>query len=59
MPAKRIRTKSTHKVLRLHYEAGACQQLPGWIASHINMYQFFGGVPALTLTDNLRSGALL
>jgi transposase len=37
-------------------EATWSQQLPDWIGSHFNMYQFFGGVPELTLTDNLRSG---
>jgi len=37
-------------------EATWSQKLPDWIDSHVNMYQFFGGVPALTLTDNLRSG---
>lgn len=32
------------------------QQLPDWIQAHISMYEYFGGVPSLTLTDNLRSG---
>lgn len=32
------------------------QQLSDWIQAHTNMYEYFGGVPSLTLTDNLRSG---
>ena len=37
-------------------EATWTQSLPDWIQSHTNMYQFFGGVPELTLVDNLKSG---
>ena len=36
-------------------EATATQQLPDWIASHINMFEFFGGVTEITVPDNLRS----
>jgi transposase len=37
-------------------EATWTQQLPEWIASHRRMLEFFGGVPALIVPDNLRSG---
>ena len=42
-----------------HYtyaEATWTQQLPDWIASHIRMLEYFGGVPALTIPYNLRTG---
>lgn len=32
------------------------QQLPNWLDSHVKMYEFFGGVPELTIPDNLKSG---
>lgn len=37
-------------------EATWSQQLPDWIASHVRMLNFFGGVPNLIVPDNLRSG---
>lgn len=37
-------------------EATWTQQLPDWIGSHRRMLEFFGGVPALIVPDNLRSG---
>lgn len=37
-------------------EATWTQQLPDWIASHVRMVEFFGGVTALIIPDNLRSG---
>ena len=37
-------------------EATWSQQLPDWIASHQRMFEFFGGVPALIVPDNLKSG---
>lgn len=37
-------------------EASWTQQLPDWIASHRRMFEFFGGVPALIVPDNLKSG---
>lgn len=37
-------------------EATATQQLPDWIASHINMFEYFGGVPMITTPDNLLAG---
>src|SRR5688572_13567193 len=32
------------------------QTLPDWIGSHTRAYAFLGGVPAMTVSDNLRSG---
>ena len=37
-------------------EATWTQSLPDWIASHERMYRHLGGVPALTVPDNLKSG---
>ena len=37
-------------------EATWTQQLPDWIASHVRMLEYFGGVSALIVPDNLRSG---
>jgi transposase len=37
-------------------EATWTQKLPDWIASHRRMLEFFGGVPALIVPDNLRAG---
>jgi len=37
-------------------EATWAQQLPDWIASHVRMLKYFGGVSALIIPDNLRSG---
>ncbi|MBT6148814.1 MAG: IS21 family transposase [Gammaproteobacteria bacterium] len=38
--------------------AEACwsQELPEWIGAHVHMYEHFGGVPELTVPDNLKSG---
>lgn len=38
-----------------YVEATWDQTLPNWIASHVRAFQFFGGVPALLVPDNLRS----
>lgn len=32
------------------------QELPVWLDCHVRMYEFFGGVTAITVPDNLRSG---
>jgi transposase len=32
------------------------QELPVWLDCHVRMYEFLGGVSALTVCDNLRSG---
>ena len=37
-------------------EATWTQQLPDWIASHVRMLEYFGGVTELLIPDNLRSG---
>jgi transposase len=37
-------------------EATATQQLPDWIQSHIHMFEYFGGVSAIVVPDNLKSG---
>lgn len=37
-------------------EATWTQDLSDWIGSHVRMYEFFGGVPAVTVPDNLKSG---
>lgn len=37
-------------------EATWTQQLPDWIASHVRMVEYFGGVSALIIPDNLRTG---
>jgi transposase len=39
-----------------YVEATWTQQLPDWIASHVRLLEYFGGVPALIIPDNLRSG---
>jgi len=36
-------------------EAAWSQSLPSWLRSHIRMYNFFGGVTALEVPDNLKS----
>ena len=37
-------------------EALWSQSLPEWIAAHVRMYEYFGGVPALSVPDNLKAG---
>jgi len=37
-------------------EATWTQTLPDWIASHCRAYEYMGGVPAVTVPDNLKSG---
>ena len=32
------------------------QTLPDWIASHVRMLEYFGGVPTLIIPDNLKAG---
>jgi len=39
-----------------YVEATWTQQLPDWIASHVRLLEYFGGVPALIIPDNVRSG---
>ena len=40
----------------LFAEATWTQQLHDWIASHVRMAEFYGGVTALTVPDNLKTG---
>lgn len=37
-------------------EATWDQTLPHWIGSHVRAFTFFGGVPALLIPDNLKTG---
>jgi transposase len=37
-------------------EATFSQALPDWLGSHVRALQFFGGVPAAIVPDNLKSG---
>src|SRR5271169_88761 len=37
-------------------EATATQSLPDWIGSHTRAFAFFGDVPAMVVSDNLKSG---
>jgi transposase len=37
-------------------EASFSQELPHWITSHVNAFNFFGGVPQIVIPDNLKSG---
>lgn len=32
------------------------QELASWLGCHVHFYEFLGGVPAITVPDNLRSG---
>ena len=34
------------------------QTLPDWIGSHTRAFAFFGGVAAMTVSDNLKSGVI-
>jgi transposase len=39
-------------------EATWTQTLPHWIGSHVRAFAFFGGVAAITVSDNLKSGII-
>jgi transposase len=39
-------------------EATWTQTLPDWIGSHTRAFAFFGGVAAMTISDNLKSGVI-
>jgi transposase len=39
-----------------YVEASQSQSLPDWIGSHVRMYAWFGGVPEVTVPDNLKAG---
>ena len=40
----------------IYAEATWTQSLPDWIAAHVNMLAFVGGVPRQIVSDNLRAG---
>ena len=39
-------------------EASWSQTLPDWIGAHTRTFAFFGGAPALVVSDNLKSGVI-
>jgi len=39
-----------------YLEASESQKLINWIGSHVRMFEYFGGVTAITVPDNLKSG---
>ena len=39
-------------------EATFSQQLEDWIMSHVRAFSYFGGVPAVVVPDNLKSGVI-
>lgn len=41
---------------RIFAEAFADQKLGSWITAHAHAYEFFGGVPLLTVPDNTKTG---
>lgn len=40
----------------IYAEATWTQSLPDWIAAHVNMFAFYGGVTSQIVSDNLRAG---
>ena len=41
-----------------YVEASWTQTLPDWIASHVRAFAFFGGVPGVIVSDNLKAGVI-
>lgn len=41
---------------RIYAVAVASQQIPDWTRAHINAFEYFGGVPACVVPDQLKSG---
>lgn len=39
-------------------EAAYSQDLPSWVSAHIRAFEFFGGVPAVIVPDNLKSAVV-
>lgn len=39
-------------------EASCSQTLPDWIGVHVRAFEFFGGMPALIVSDNLKSAVV-
>jgi transposase len=42
----------------LYVEATPSQDLPSWLSAHAHAYAYYGGVAAVTVPDNLKSGVL-
>ena len=40
----------------LYVEATRGQDLQSWLRAHVNAFEFYGGVPAVVVPDNLKSG---
>lgn len=40
----------------IYAEAHWSQKIPDWIAAHVRMFEFFGGVTTILVCDNLKSG---
>jgi transposase len=40
----------------IYMEATLSQKIIDWSMSHVRMFEYFGGVPKLVITDNLKSG---
>ena len=45
---------SRHRFVRFVFR----QDVPTWIACHVRAFEFFGGVPACVVLDNLKSGVV-
>lgn len=41
-----------------YVEASWTQSLPDWISSHVRAFEFFGGVSAQVVSDNLKAGVI-
>ena len=39
-----------------YVEACSTQSLPEWVMAHVHAFAFYGGIPALVVCDNLKSG---
>lgn len=42
----------------IYAEAHWSQTLPDWISAHVRMFEYFGGVPAVIVCDNLKSAVI-
>ena len=42
----------------IYADAAWSQSLPNWIDSHARMFEYFGGVPAVIVCDNLKSAVI-
>jgi len=39
-----------------YFESSRSQELECWIGAHVRMFEYFGGVPEISVPDNLKSG---